>query len=118
MESEPFINLNYGNRSFELRRDNTFLYTFLGRLASRNHLFIAEDDQDDEDVASGIYMFRQGIEPYFDKIADYMRTNKYQSVENQQEVADCDEVQYQHYIAQLAHVEANDLDDGIPEGWK
>lgn len=118
MEDEPQINLRYGDQEFELRRDNTFLYRFMGALASRDHIFIKEDEQDRSGQIRGRYLFRQGAEEAFDTISDFMEDNGYFRVEGQQEVADCDEVQYQHYIAQLAHVEAKDLEDGVPEDWK
>lgn len=117
MEDEPQINLKYGDQEFELRRDNTFLYRFLGALASRDHIFIKEDSQDSSGQVRGRYLFRQGAEEAFDTISDFMEDNGYFRVEGQREVGDCDERQYQKHLNDMVKNEADDI-DYVPEDWQ
>ena len=116
MENEPQINLSYGDQEFELRRDNTFLYRFMGALASRDHIFIREGENTDGLVA-GRYMFRQGAEEVFDTISGFMEDNGYFRIEGQQEVADCDERQYQKHLDNIVAEESSDI-DYFPEEWQ
>ncbi len=116
MEDEPQINLRCGSQEYELRRDNTFLYRFMGALASRDHIFIREGENTDGLVA-GRYMFRQGAEELFDTIADYMDDNEYFQITGQNEVSECDEKQYQHHPDSIVKDECDDI-DYFPEEWQ
>lgn len=59
-EQEPSININLGKTNFEMTRQNSFLYTFIGRAALFNHVWLKRDDlpaMQDESLVQSTYLF-------------------------------------------------------------
>jgi hypothetical protein len=59
-EQDPSIRINLGEEKFEMTRDNSSLYTFLGRAAIFNHIYLIRDEVpvDEEGNRTVTYLFR------------------------------------------------------------
>lgn len=88
-EKKPQINLSIGSQEFELRRDNSELYSYLGSLAVWNHVFVTSVEEDE--VKTGTFIPREliGHEP-FDKMASAMIQHAYPVRLNQRQVVESD----------------------------
>lgn len=115
MENEPSIRINLGEQKFEMTRENSFLYTFLGRAALYNHIFLKRDDlpQREDGNITGTYLFK-GIMPdngIFDRIAEKMHEGEFPLYLNQPRVSQCDVDAYMSAVMK-------DLEgDSFPEDW-
>lgn len=106
MENEPsFIAQFEGGQEIEATRDNTTLFTHIGRLALYDHVFIVLDEEENR----GSYIFQ--INPAFEGIADFMIANEYPMHLNLREVADCDLEAYDGMIKGMV----GDIDTLPPE---
>ena len=110
-EDEPVMNLNTTHGEIEARRDNTTLFTFLGKLALYDHVFIHTGDTED-DVAKGMYIFNQN--EVYDQMSEYMWENDYPMHINLPEVAQCDLDAFDNMVHKDVE---QDLESGIPEEW-
>lgn len=115
MDKEPSININLGNSNFEMNRENSFLYTFIGR-AALNHIFIKRDDlpQPEDGNITATYLFRDLMpnKDVFDRIASLMQDKEFPQFLNQKDIPQCDVDAYMRTATQ-------DLSgDTIPEGWE
>lgn len=110
-EDEPRMRLTkYDDTEFYATRDNTSLFTFLGRTAL-DHIFVnTEVDEENEKVMIGTYIFR--CHRMFEPMEDYMVVNDYPLHLNLPEVADCDEEAFNRMV----HQQATDIDT-IPADW-
>jgi hypothetical protein len=87
-ESEPQINLTINSTEYELRRDNSELYTFLGQAAFA-HIFLEEASEGN--VRSGIFIPRELIgHNDFDQVAIAMVEHNYPAKINQLRVPEKD----------------------------
>lgn len=115
-ELEPSITLRVGNGEIEVTRDNTTLFTFLGRvginLSMYDHVFITRGDADEEGTTNGMYIFRANSG--FDALEEYLITYDYPALLNMREVPQCD----QDAFNKMIHDSTNDLDEGVPDSWR
>lgn len=110
-DAEPSIVINLGDEDFEITPHNATLFTFLGRNAMYNHVFVATAEQSEEGIIGGAYIFSH-IEG-FNNLAKMMRKMRFPAVINQPEVAQCDMEAFDLNI----HHMAGDVEQGVPEGW-
>lgn len=109
MEDEPMMYVTASDGTvFEAIRENTTLFTHLGRLACYDHVFIHTNvDQDTDEQMVGTYVFRQ--HEAFGEMEEYMFENDYPMVLNKLQVAECDINAWNNMIAR--EIESN------LEGW-
>lgn len=123
-EHEPSIGINLGQTHFEMTRDNSFLYSFIGRAALFNHIWIKRDDlqpPEDSAMTQSTYLFENLTFTDPERAEQWARTYgllvlrmtelDYPLFLNQKAPAECD---INAYIATTSHGE--DLDH-VPEGW-
>lgn len=111
MENNPQINLNIGGQEFELRRDNSELYHYFGRLAIWSHIFV--EDAEQEELRRGTFIPREYIgEEAFDAIAAAMVQYEYPCRLNMQSV---DEGDAEIITKILAGKDIDKLNDEYPE---
>lgn len=107
----PAMRLTIGeNREFESTPFNTTLFTYLGRLACYDHVFIQTGDENDTTMV-GTYVFN--THPVYPDMSAFMIEHDFPLMLNRVEVPDCDVEAWQRMVAQ----QVDDLDQGIPEGW-
>lgn len=116
-EKEPAIGINLGDTRFEMTRRNTFLYTFLGKAALYNHVFLKRDDMpatDDGNII-GTYLFETALPQngIWDKLKSTLQENDYPQYLNHAEASDTD-------IRAYIETVTKDLEstDTVPEDWK
>lgn len=100
--------INFFGEKIEASRDNTSLFTFLGR-AAFNHVFVITD----QEVGEGIYIFP--FHEGFDEIAERLQAQRYPQHLNMVDVPDCDRIAYEKSVQE----ELYDLDqtDTFPANW-
>ena len=101
--------IEVGGEDFELTRYNTHLYTFLGQLATRNHIFITTHE--DDGVAEGLYLWEQFHTEPFNRIRAHMEEHKYAQFLNLYEIGETDEDAYERAIKR----QVSTIGDFIPE---
>lgn len=100
------------NNSIECDPDNTALYTFIGKIATHDHLFVIDSERD-----RSIYCFRQAIgNRIFYHIAEQMVSNGYLAFLNMQYVDDEGEKKYQEFLNGYVHLNTQDIND-LPPDW-
>lgn len=118
MENSPEPQMNIigaDGTTFEAVRENTTLFTHLGRLACFDHVFIHTHlEFDDDEQVVGTYVFRENDQ--FAEMENYMFENDYPMILNRLVVADCDRLAWENMVTR--EIEYDDLDDGVPEEWK
>lgn len=100
-----------GHGEFLMQRTNTRLYCYLGSLSTRNHIFIALEEQ--EHATRGAYVFAHSES--YDSIYGFVVANEYPMSLNNLEVDENDELAFQRSLDQL---DGETLDDYIPDDWK
>ena len=114
MENEPKLNLNLGDgRTFEMNADNSTLYTFAGKLAMYNHVFLVTGESEDDGMTIGTYVFHHA--EAYNPLASFMVQYDFPMVLNRRDVPQCDLDAYGRYIDQVAGSE--EVPDTLPEGW-
>lgn len=112
MENEPSINLGINGESYEARRDNTTLFTFLGKvginLSMYNHIFYRTKEEDG--TASGFYIWDHN--PVFNELAQFMIDNGYPAYLNMPKVPQCDLDAFDRTM------EASSDFDTLPSEWQ
>jgi hypothetical protein len=109
MEQEPGFKLSLADgRELEATRDNTTLFTFIGKLSLYDHVFFLTDQERN----MGTYLFN--VNPMFDEVQDYMITNDYPAHINLRDVAQCDIDAFDKMVSTDVAI---DLEGGIPEDW-
>ena len=113
-EGLPKMRLGLSGGEFEATPENSHLYTFMGRLAMYNHIFLVTSEG--EGTISGTYLFNQihTSQEVFDELSDFMIANDYHTDLNRREVPDCDVKAYDDTVVGMTE----DLGDTIPEGWE
>lgn len=107
-EHEPSMVIHLLSGEFEATRDNTSLFTFLGR-AAFNHVFLHTGEEVDG-VMSGTYVF--SCNPTYTDMETFMINNEYPLHMNLPYVAECDINAFNNMVAS----QCTDLDQ-IPEEW-
>lgn len=116
-EREPVIGINLGETRFEMTRRNTFLYTFLGKAALYNHVFLKRDDlpETDDGQIMGTYLFEDALPKngIWDRLKSTLQENDYPQYLNHAEASEVDIRAYMETVmSDLAKA------DGVPEGWE
>ena len=97
MEDEGSFTLKAGGEEWECNRDNTSLFTFMGKVTLRgmeldaenfNHVFHVYGE-DDEGNSLGLYIFQHN--PGFLALYNFLLRNSYPAHLNLREVAQCDQ---------------------------
>lgn len=116
-EKEPAIGINLGETRFEMTRRNTFLYTFLGKAALYNHVFLKRDDlpETEDGNIMGTYLFETALPQngIWEKLKSTLQENDYPQYLNHAEASEVDIKAYMQTVM-------SDLDstDTIPESWQ
>lgn len=109
-EDEPAMRLTKpDDTEFLATRDNTSLFTFLGR-AALDHVFIKEEETE-TNTMMGTYIFSS--HKMYEKMAEYIFENDYPMYLNLREVAQCDQTAWDDMV----HQQVEEY-EGIPEGWE
>lgn len=87
MSEYPRINFNDGT-DFEMRPDNTSLFTFAGAAAMYNHVFLTLEEVE-ENHMRGTYIFSENSG--YVAIATYILEHNYPAHLNMLEAAECDQ---------------------------
>lgn len=109
MSENDSMDLKIGDVDFNMNRHNTSLFTFLGGLATHNHLFLVHEQE--ESKAYGTYVFP--INPHYNELAAFAVQHCFPAHTNLLKIAQCDLDAYDNALAR----EAAEADNGIPEGW-
>lgn len=109
--AEDELMLHIGETDFLMTRENAVLFTFFGRLATRNHVFLITGETEDE-VMTGSYIFAHATA--FNALASFMAEYDYPARLNHLEVPDGDETAFQRSLDQLG---GEDIEDFIPDDW-
>ena len=106
MEDDPRIKFTLEDGSnIEATRENSSVYTFLGKAAMYNHIFIVIDDE------NALYTFCDS--PHYIDVISFMVDNSYPMHLNLLEAQDCDREAYEKYVDSASW----DLGDYPPEEW-
>lgn len=108
-DAEIHLNISDGSE-FDADRYNTKLFTFFGKLATRNHVFFMTHENDDNTV-NGFYVFAHAT--IYQAIVDRMFAYEFPMELNAIEIPACDEAAYQRSIEQLSGNQ--DIPDFIPD---
>lgn len=110
-EAEPAINVKIGSQEFQLRRDNSELFTYMAQLAMFNHVFV--EDKEENGVHHGTFIPQQLIgDEAFGTIAAAMVQHEYAARINQRAVTDGDA----DVITKiLAGKDVENINDEIPD---
>lgn len=124
---EPSLELTFGDgREFEMRRDNSRLFTFIGKTALNellvdseqfNHVFLQLEPIDEDGNIRGTYIFSR--HDSYNQLAGYMVENDFPMSLNNLEVPDCDKSAYQTMVEQQLKSELeSEFGDFPPEDWR
>jgi len=110
-EPEKAIELNLGGNEYELRRDNSELYMYFGKLAMFNHVFIQQEST--EELRTGLFVPEQYIgKDTFSMLAATMIDFNFPARLNQIEVAEGDA---EIITRILAGSDIQDINDSFPD---
>ena len=89
-EKEPKLTFELNNSEYEVKRDNSQLWTYLGRTAI-DHVWI-EHNLENDGTAVGSRFWREVFEDdeMFNRIANYMVAHNYESHISLRDVPECD----------------------------
>ena len=96
--AEDELMLHIGETDFLMTRENAVLFTFFGRLATRNHVFLITEETDEEGITSGSYIFAHATA--FNALASFMAEYDYPARLNSLEVPQCDEDAFERSLDQ------------------
>jgi hypothetical protein len=103
-----------GRGEFLMSRYNTRLFTFMGNLATRNHIFIQLDEVDESDnLVSGAYVFAH--HEAYHQIFSFVVAHEYPMSLNNLEVSTGDEEAFIRSLDSLGGGE--DIGDFIPDNF-
>jgi len=115
MGEVPAIKLRTGDGvEHEITPLNSALFTFAGELASRNHIYI--HDLDDEGAIVGAQYLFAPTEKSFAAVSQYMIENGYLCHLNARQISDADEQAFAAMIEQA--VEAFPVPDALPDDFQ
>lgn len=102
-----------GYGEFLMTRYNTRLFTFMGNLATRDHIFMQLTEPNDEGVVQGAYVFSHA--DAYDQIFGFVVANEYPMSLNNVSVPENDEAAFIRSLDQLGGGE--EIEDFIPDDW-
>jgi hypothetical protein len=109
--SEDELMLHIGETDFLMTRGNAVLFTFFGRLATRNHVFLITGEED-EGVTTGSYIFAHATA--YNALVSFMAEYEYPARLNSLDVPQCDEDAFQRSLEQIG---GEEIEDFIPDDW-
>jgi len=110
-EEEPFASLTFPDgKRFEVNRQNSTLFTYLGRLAVYNHVYICQVEEEEVTFATHIFRHVEGYEP----LARYMLEQCFPAFLNQTVVLASDVRAFDKAVDLISRLE----DDHIPDSWE
>lgn len=115
-EDELTITFEDGEK-FLMTRENTSLFTFMGNLATRNHVFMALGYDEERDEGSCMYVF--SFNPNYAPLAKFLAQHNFPAHLNLTEVSDTDERAFQQALSTIGQTGTFDkeLSNGVPEDW-
>lgn len=120
----PRIKLDLeGIGSYELRRDNSALFTFIGHTAVQglefdneklDHVYVVPDEETEE--FTGIYIFKS-FSPKYQALAQFMFNNQYQAHLNCPDVPNPDVEAYQNILNKRTEMYRSEIPDFLPDNF-
>lgn len=106
MDNEDAPSLNFNGKRYELGRDNTALYTYLGKYAYLNHVFV------DLQQEPPLYTYAFAEDELYQQLRDLVEREQYPQMLNQNDPQECD-------LSAYAQRHMTDLEaaTGVPEEW-
>lgn len=108
-DKEPLLALQINGEEVIAHRWNTSLFTYIGELAAYNHIFVAQEDEEDG-AQIGHYIFNSNDQ--FKTILQFIRTSYFPVHLNLIEVAECDVSAFEGH-----HYRDVRREDSFPESW-
>lgn len=108
MNGEGLI-IDLGGEDFEVTRYNTHLYTFMGSIATRNHIFVITGE--DDDCVSGVYVWEMFQPEAFNRLRSHLDQHKYPQYLNLNEISDLDEQSFEAAVKR----QVGTIGDFVPE---
>lgn len=109
-EEEPdSVELLIGETTFNMNRHNTSLFTFLGALATHDHIFLVHEQE--ETRAYGTYVWNYN--EHYQALAEFIMEHDFPAHLNMLAVGQCDLDAYDNAI----RLAAADIEEGWPEEW-
>lgn len=109
-EDELMLHIGEG-MEFLMTRHNTRLYTFIGNLATRNHLFLILEETEDSYMGHRVFAHNDS----YPALAYFMVEHEYPMNLNSTEVPELDEEAFQRSLDQLT--DSDDTPDTLPDDW-
>lgn len=111
---EALMRVTIGDEEYEIGPDQASLFTFLGKRAMYDHVFL-QLNQDDDGTATGAYVFSSLRPAMYEEMRDYMMDYDFPLHLNLREVAECDIAAYDDMVDR----ETKDLEDvdTVPAEW-
>lgn len=103
------------DREFLMSRENATLFTHMGNLATRNHVFLVTGEET-EGTIEGTYVFAHA--ETYQPLVSFMLTHQFPMVLNKNEVSTCDETAFQRSLDQLSQQAGSDVPDFLPDEWE
>lgn len=112
--SEGLLHASINGEEYEIGPNDASLFTFIGKRALYDHVFIQLDEEDGGKV-TGVYVFSSLRPAVYELMRDHMMDYDYPLHLNLQEVADCDVAAYDSMVDD----EMTDLEqiNTIPTEW-
>jgi len=86
MNNDPTMSVSIGENEFEMHRNNSFLFTFLGELGIHDHVFLVTHPEE----SAGTFVFKVAHPEAYQAMAAFMVENSFLSHFNLQSVCDSD----------------------------
>lgn len=114
MENEPddVLEITVSGEPFEINRYNTSLFTFIGELALKDHVFLVL--KDDENGVEGTYIWEYFQEDAYVALAGFIIEHDFPQHLNATQMAQCDDDAWENAIK----ANLSDINDFIPEDFE
>lgn len=96
-----------------INRDNTTLFTFLGDLATRNHVFIITEEEGDDGLTQGHFIFAHNST--YELLKSIIEQHNFPMILNRDEVPESDEMVFQQSLDQFG--DGSTVEDYFPDDW-
>lgn len=113
-EQEPKFGINLGDTHFEMTRRNTYLYTFMGKMALYDHVFLKRDDipRNADGNQLGTYLFKEALrKELWERLESTLLENKYPAYLNHEEPSESDKASFMLTVLK----DIDDIPDWMPE---
>jgi hypothetical protein len=113
MENEDKLVIGLNGEDFEINRRNTSLFTFIGRNAIKNHVFLVLEDNPDGTV-EGTHIWEEFMEMAYIALENHIIRHDYPQHLNLNDVSQIDEDAFERAVS----AQFRDLSDYVPEDFK